>query len=164
MAGIKEGAGMIAAFQRIPVLGDIISIFYNASQPIPVWSKFDPSLNGEYGGNVNNIMNFPRITSAFFNVLTYTYCILLLFDSSLRKNIQPKLNKAHLYQLLIGFIYLYLQSAVISQRRLMGYYVIYYILFCLILDNISKESKRFYNITACVVFIVLQTIGIVYTV
>ena len=77
--GIERGEGMIALVQRIPILGDFLSIIYNASQPIPVWSRLDPLKNLQYGGHASNLMNFPKISAAFLNVMTYIYVFSWLF-------------------------------------------------------------------------------------
>ena len=122
---VEEGSGIIALFQRIPILGDFLSILYNASQPIPVWIRLSPT-NNIYGANAENIMTFPRISASYFNVMTYVYVLLWLFNKGIRDKVH--IADAHKYQLWIGLVFLYIQSAVISQRRLLGYYCVFYIL------------------------------------
>lgn len=66
--GITEGSGIIATFQRIPIIGDFISIIYNAAQPLPFWARLEYSGKGSLGPEVYNIMNFPSSFAAFFNM------------------------------------------------------------------------------------------------
>lgn len=158
--GVEEGSGMIAMFQRIPILGDFISIIYNLSLPMPCWSRLDPTKNLQYGGNVSNIMNFTRISAVFLNVMMYVYVICWLFSNRLRIATSSKLTKALKYQLCAGLIFLYLQSAVISQRRLMGYYCIFYILLFVIYDNIQPNDRKNLNFITLSVFALLQFVGV----
>lgn len=157
--GIDEGSGVIAFFQKIPVVGDFLSIIYNASQPIPVWARLDPSNNLQYGGNASNILNFPKIYAAFFNVMTYVYIFLWLIHGTVRKKVQ--VTKAHKYQLWIGLVFLWIQSAVIEQRRLLGYYCVFYILMFLIKDSLTSTEKRSFNQVTVSVFVLLQLVGLV---
>lgn len=160
--GIDKGNGMIGLFQRIPILGDFISIIYNASQPIPCWGRLSPSANSTYGLNAYNIMNFTRIPAAFFNILVWVTIFVWLFSKSLRNTTKQLICSPLRYQLWIGLLFLYLQSAVVSQRRLMGYYCIFYILMFAILDNSSKETRKNVYVMGCGVFVALQMIGIFY--
>lgn len=158
--GIDEGTGVIAFFQRIPILGDFLSIIYNASQPIPVWSRLDPANNLQYGGNASNIMNYPKILSAFFNVMTYIYIFAWLFNKKIRE--KALVTKAHKIQLLIGLVFLYIQSAVVEQRRLLGYYCVFYILMFLIHDALNNKERKTINTVVVSVFAVLQLIGLLF--
>lgn len=162
MEGIEEGGGLIALFQRIPVIGDLISIIYNASMPIPFWSKLDPSRNIEYGGNASNIMNLVRIPAAFINVLTYVCILYYIFSKDIRLKIKHHLKLPHRYHIWIGLLYLYLQSAVISQRRLMGYYCVFYITMFIILDNVSRSDRQTITRSSLALFALLQFVGVLY--
>lgn len=159
---VSEGSGMVAAFQRIPIIGDLISIIFNMSQPMPCWGRMSPAGNLQYGGNVDNIMNFPRISAAFINVMAYVYIFTWLFFSKLRKKMKGRIAKPLKYQLFIALLFLYLQSAVISQRRLMGYYCILYILMFLINDSLSKKNKQNMMLMVTGVFAFLQVLGVLY--
>lgn len=159
-SGAEKGAGVIGVLQRIPVIGDVLSIIYNASQPIPCWIRMIPSRNLEFGGNASNIMNFPRVSGAFFNVMTYVCIFIWLVNSRIRRKVI--LTKAHQYHLWIGFLFLFLQSSVIAQRRLLGYYCVFYVLLFLIIDSVSKKSKLFCGIVSFLFFAFLQVVGVVF--
>lgn len=158
--GADKGAGVIGTLQRIPVLGDLLSILYNASQPIPCWIRMIPSQNLEFGGNVSNLMNFPRISGAFFNIMTYVFIFIWLVNTRIRRKVM--ITKAHRYHLWIGLLFLFLQSSVISQRRLLGYYCVFYILFFLIFDSLSKNSTFSCGIISFLVFALIQFIGVIF--
>jgi len=159
---VGEGEGMIGRFQRIPIVGDFISMIYNASMPIPCWSRMNPASNPEYGGNAGNIMCFVRISASFINVFTYVYIIYWILSKKVRNGTKALLQKSHTYHLWLGFLYLYLQAAVISQRRLMGYYCVFYALMFLIYDNITKEDRVKLNRIAIGFFVLLQIVGVLY--
>src|SRR5690606_6980926 len=38
--GVKESSGMIGTLQKVPLVGNVASIIYNAAQPLPFWAKF----------------------------------------------------------------------------------------------------------------------------
>lgn len=160
--GIEEGSGVIGLFQRIPVLGDFVSILYNASLPIPCWKSMNPESNPVYGGNAANLMNFVRISASFINVFTYVYIFYWILSKKLKVYTKFFLKRSHIYHLWVGLLYLYLQSAVISQRRLMGYYCVFYCFMFLIYDNIPREERVQINGVAIGVFVLLQVIGVLY--
>lgn len=160
--GITEGSGIIATFQRIPIIGDFISIIYNAAQPLPFWARLEYSGKGSLGPEVYNIMNFPRSFAAFFNWIVIVYIFSWLFIKDIRNCTKGYISKPLKYQLWIGLIFLFLQSAVVSQRRLMAYYVIYYIFFFIILNRVDKVNRRYINAVAIFSFGLLQLVGLVY--
>lgn len=160
--GITEGSGIIATFQRIPIIGDFISIIYNAAQPLPFWARLEYSGKGSLGPEVYNIMNFPRSFAAFFNWIVIVYIFSWLFIKDIKNCTKGYISKPLKYQLWIGLIFLFLQSAVVSQRRLMAYYVIYYIFFFIILNRVDKVNRRYINAVAIFSFGLLQLVGLVY--
>lgn len=160
--GITEGSGMIATFQRIPIIGDFISIIYNAAQPLPFWARLEYSGKGGLGPEVYNIMNFPRSFAAFFNWIVIVYIFSWLFIKDIRKRTIGFISKPLKYQLWIGLIFFFIQSAVVSQRRLMAYYVIYYIFFFIIFNRVDKVNKKYINAVTIISFILLQLVGLVY--
>jgi len=160
--GITEGSGMIATFQRIPIIGDFISIIYNAAQPLPFWAKLNYSGKGGLGPEVYNIMNYPQSFAALFNWVVIVYIFSWLFIKDIRKRTIGFISKPLKYQLWIGLIFFFIQSAVVSQRRLMAYYVIYYIFFFIIFNRVDKVNKKNINAVTIISFILLQLVGLVY--
>lgn len=160
--GITEGGGMIATFQRIPIIGDFISIIYNAAQPLPFWAKLYYSGKGGLGPEVYNIMNYPQSFAALFNWVVIVYIFSWLFIKDIRKRTIGFISKPLKYQLWIGLIFFFIQSAVVSQRRLMAYYVIYYIFFFIIFNRVDKVNKKYINAVTIISFMLLQLVGLVY--
>ncbi len=161
-ADVTQGTGVISMFQRIPFIGDILSIIYNALQPLPFWSRFSYGPQSKYGGEVYNILNFPRAIATLFHCFVIVCICYWFLNASLRRKINRLINTPLKYQLLIGFVYLFIQSAVISQRRLMPYYAIYYILFFIIYSNMNMTEKKQANLTVIGVYISLQIFGWLY--
>ena len=155
---VSTGNGVIGTLQKIPIVGDILSIIYNALQPLPCWSRLIPNNADKYGYEAYNVMGIVRIPATFFNYIVIVYIIVFLLSKKIRGKILLFINKPLKVQLFIGFIFLYIQSAVISQRRLMPYYCIFYILFYIIYTNISSIQRKKINNIAILIFVVLQVI------
>lgn len=153
---VSEGSGIIGTLQRIPVAGDILSIFYNAIQPVPFWSRLEPTSADKYGAESYNIMRFPQAIASIFNWIVLCYLLAPFFSRELRRRLKGKITIPLVYQLIIGFIFFLLQSAVISQRRLIPYYIIYYILFFIIHGQVKKQDKKVLNMIVFSTFIVIQ--------
>lgn len=160
---VAEGSGVIGSLQKIPIVGPVLSIFYNALLPIPCWSKLSPS-GGIYGLEAYNIMNFPKMTASFLNLMTIIFIFSWLFNKNNRKNLSKSVSKPMRYLLVCGFVFLYLQSAVIDFRRLMAYYCLYYVQFFVIWTNIDKEFRNKLTIRTIIVFYCIQLFGIFYTI
>lgn len=160
--GITEGSGVISSLQRVPIAGDFASIIYNGVQPLPFWSRNFWDGNNPLGAEVYNIMNFPKSISSFFNWFVIVYILFWLFSKGLRRKTKEYISKPLQYQLWIGLVFLYMQSAVIDQRRLMAYYCIFYILFFIIYNHIGAKDKKQITITAIFSFVALQIIGLIY--
>lgn len=160
---VTEDSGVISTLQKIPIIGSLLSFVYNALQPIPFWSRLWVSSDAmTLGGEVYNIMNFPRSIAAFFNCLVVTYIFAWILFKTIRTKCKHALTLPMKYQLWIGLVFLYLQSAVIEQRRIMAYYCIFYILFVIIRINISSNDNKKLIVTSLFVFVVLQVIGVLY--
>lgn len=163
-ANIDQGDGVIGFLQRIPIAGDFASIIYTALQPIPSWSLLWISNPGmKYGGEAYNIMNFPRIISAFFNCIVIVYLLTWVCSKKLRRRIIMYVPKPLIYNLWMGIIFLYIQSAVVAQRRLMAYYCLFYVLFFIIYTNISANDRKQLTLVSVMAFIGLQFIGLILT-
>lgn len=158
--GDDKGSGIIGTFQEIPLAGDLASIFYNAVQPVPLWSRFSITSGSINDKAVYNIMNFPRSFASFFNWMVSIYVLAWLFSKDIREKTKIYISKPLVYQLWIGLIFLLLQSAVISQRRLMPYYVIFYILFFIIYNSTPHKIKTYINFLVFFGFLMLQIVGI----
>lgn len=157
---VSSSDGIIGSLQKIPIIGDVLSIIYNAIQPVPFWQKFSPPI-GSHGPQAYNVMRFVSIFSSFFHLIVIVYIIVAVSYTNIRKVVFNKLSKSMKVQLLLGFVFLYLQSAVISQRRLLPYYCVYYILFFVIYTNVTNKEKKDLNILTIVLFILLQVFGAV---
>src|SRR5690606_32602422 len=144
--GGNKGDGVIGTLQKVPLAGDVASIVYNAAQPIPFWSRLSTTSTNRDDLAVYNAMNFPRSFASFFNWLAIVYIVFWLFNKDIRKRAKRYISKPLFYQLWIGFGFLLLQSDVISQRRLMPYYVVFYILFFIIYGNIPIEKRKHINV------------------
>lgn len=151
--GVSEGKGVIATLQRLPpIIGDFLSILFTAVTPIPCWVKlfedFNPSRPECY-----NIMNFPMIPAVFFNTYIVIYLLAFVFRRKfiILKNIKP------LYILMIpGTVFLMLQSAVVAQRRIMGVYVLFYVLWAIVHYNSPNKTNKKVLSYSIVIFSLLQ--------
>lgn len=160
--GDDKGDGIIGTLQKVPIAGDIAAVIYNAAQPIPFWSRLTTNSINKDDQAVYNLMNFPRSFAAFFNWLVIVYIAFWLFNKKIRKKTKPFISKALSYQLWIGLLFLLIQSDVISQRRLMPYYVMFYILFFIIYSQMYVEEKKHINFVVVVSFVLIQGIAILY--
>jgi len=160
---VKEGSGVISTLQKIPIAGDLASIVYTAVQPLPFWGIFTVPRGAEaLGPATYNIMNFPLSIASFFNWFVLVYILFWLFSKGLRRKTKGFISKPLQYQLWIGLIFLYMQSAVVEQRRIIGYYCMFYILFFIIYNHIGAKDKKQITLTAIFSFIALQIIGLIY--
>jgi len=160
--GITEGSGVISTLQKVPIVGDFASIIYNALLPMPFWINNYWDGENPLGGEVYNIMNFPKSISAFFNCLVIVYIFFWIFSKELKKKTKRYISKPLQYQLWIGIVFLYMQSAVIDKRRLIAYYCMFYIFFFIIYNRIGAEYKNQITLTAIFVFISLQIFSLFY--
>ena len=156
-----KGSGVIGTLQNIPVAGNVLSVIYNAVQPLPFWAKYKASA-GDYRPEMYNIMTFPLSFASLFNWITLFYISAYIFNGKIRRKVSENISKPLLYQLYIGFIFLYIQSAVITQRRLMAYYVIFYILFYIVYTTVTKKSREHLMIGAVSSYSVLQLFALFY--
>ena len=160
--GGDKGDGIIGLLQKVPIAGDIASIFYNAVQPVPFWRRFTTTSTNPDDQAVYNIMNFPRSFASFFNWLVIMYIFFWIFNNNIRKRVKPFISKPLSYQLWIGLLFLILQADVISQRRLMPYYVMFYILFFIIYSNLQIKKRKQINFVLVVGFVIVQGIAVLY--
>lgn len=154
----SEESGMISKLQSVPIGGDFASVIYNGVQPIPFWSRFTAS-SKDPRVEIYNIMNFPKSVSSFFNWFVIVYILFWLFSKHLRIKTKSIITKPLKYNLWIGLIFLLMQSAVIAQRRLLGYYIIFYILFFIIYSQIGNKEKKTMTFIAVSGFVALQVVS-----
>ena len=163
-----KGGGVIGSLDSIPLVGKMGAIVYNAVLPIPCWrllkspSRGKAVLREDYRREVYNIMNFPRIITAFLNWLVLLHICAWLLSQDLRKRTKNLVSKPLFYQLLSGLLFFYLQATVLSHRRLMGYYCVFYILFFIIYRVFTSEQKRVLMFWTIFSFLMLQVFGVVY--
>ena len=154
-----KGDGFIGVLQDIPIIGGVLSIIYNAAQPLPVWYKLDVPLS-DNRPEIYNIMTFPLVFSSIFNWLVVSFIICSIFFLFLRSKVYFNLSTPLFYHLIVGFIFLYIQSAVVDQRRILAYYVVFYILFFLILKYSSISDKRLMFAFFIMSYLFLQLISL----
>ncbi len=163
IASVQGSGGVIALLQSIPLIGDILSIFYNTFQPIPFWRCLSPTNNSLFEAEAAyNILNITRAPASFLNCMTTVYLLNWLFSESKRKKLSNIIKTPLRYQMFVGLIFLYIQSAVIDQRRIMGYYCVFYVAFLLIYHNTSRELRSSLNIITLALFLALQVLGLFY--
>lgn len=155
------GSGIIGNLQRVPVIGQLASIVYNAVQPVPFWSRFVPSNHAKWGHEVYNIMNFPRSFASFFNLMVIVFMFYWISSRRLQQKTKIYISRPLRYHLWIGLVFLFLQSAVISQRRLMPYYCIFYILFFIIINTVCTTTKNYLLLITIVSFLLIQIGGMI---
>lgn len=139
---IASGAGIIGMLQRIPIIGNFLSIIYNMLLPVPFWSRFSPPIGAKYGVEVYNIMRFPVVVAAAFTLLALITIITAFLKKNIREMFFLNTTKPFKYQLFIGFVFLYLQAAIVDQRRLLAYYFVFYILFFVIWNTLNIVQKK----------------------
>ena len=157
-----KGSGITGTLERIPILGDFSLILYNALQPIPFFNRLHPSPNSEYALPVDNIMRFPQSIAAVFNWIVIFYLLFWLFSNKMRKVTKGKIAKPLQYNLWVGMVFFLLQSSVISQRRLIPFHIVYYILFFIIYSCLKSDERKRLNAIAMFGFILLQLVGVIY--
>ena len=155
--GVSEGRGIIGSLQRLPlIIGDFLSILYTAVNPIPCWVKLFDDFN-PLRPECYNIMNFPMIPAVFFN----TYIIIYLLDFLTRRKCLVLNNMWPLYMLMLpAAIFLILQSAVVAQRRIMGVYVLFYVLWAIVHFNSPERTNKKILLYSVAIFTLLQFVYI----
>lgn len=156
--GISKGSGVIGTLQKIPVFGDFASILYNAVQPIPFWNRFYPPKVVKEDWNVYNVMRFPQAFASFFNLIVIIFLFTWLFSKKIRKRLKGSISTPLQYSLWLGLVFLLLQSAVISQRRLIAFYCIFYVFFFLIYNKILSVEKRHLSFITILIFLLGNTV------
>ncbi|WP_146739459.1 hypothetical protein [Pseudoprevotella muciniphila] len=159
---VETSSGIVNRLNSIPVIGNFLSIFYNACQPLPFWSVLQPVVTVKYGAEARNIMAFPRVFSAFFNVWTVVILSGLAFNRKLSAFFKSDIRFSVKMQVIIGVLFLYMQSTVMTQRRLMGYYCLYYVLAFAIYSQMNSKLRHQYNMIAVVLFVSLQIFGAIF--
>lgn len=150
--GVDEGGGVIGFLQRIPVLGNILSIIYIALLPMPFWAKM--FVSGAFSRpECYNLMCFPIAIATFFNTYIITY--LFWYLCSGMKLTKGKFRFLNLL-MIPGFALLYLQSAVVAQRRVMAAYAVFYMIWAMIHSSASKKLNNDVLLMASTLFIIIQ--------
>ena len=158
VAGVNEESGIMGTIQRLPpVIREISAIIFVALTPIPCWSRL-----ADFGNmgrpECFNIMNFPTIISAFFNFYIIVYLLSCLFTNKSALRNKPYALKV---LLVFGFLFMSLQTTVVSQRRIMSVYVLFYCLWALV----HSESEKKFNAStmrfSVVLFGILQSFYII---
>lgn len=160
IAGVQDSTGVIGSLQKIPIIGSILSIFYNAFQPVPFWRCLSSTYNDLFeGAAAFNIMNITRLSASFVNVMTSVFILGWLFSKSIRNNLKGKIGKPIKYHMIAGFVFLYIQSAVIDQRRMMGYYCLFYIVFFIIYHYLDAKRRSSLMEISFFLFFMIQLAG-----
>lgn len=157
---ISTGSGVIALLQRIPIIGDILSVIYNFLQPMPCWARMAPPVGTDMYEEYN-IMGFPRVFASFFNCTVLMTTCVWLFGKR-RKAVWKDLSMPLKMHICLGIIFLLLQSAVIDQRRLMAYYCVFFILFFSILKTYTRRSRQNIILGALGAYSIIQIITFTY--
>ena len=162
-AHVDEGAGMIARFQRLPpIISDVFSVIYTFLQPLPCWLRMDPSYNITLP-ECYNIMNFPNVFSAFFNFYVFVFAIFYLCNSDKSvKNSRNLIGKSFGWMLIPVCIFLFVQSSVVEQRRILGAYLFLYIMWALVHHSQNSRWNRRILIVSVFGFLVLQIFANLY--
>ena len=157
---ISTGSGVIALLQRIPIIGDILSVIYNFLQPMPCWARMSPPVGTDMYEEYN-IMGFPRIFASFFNCLVLIVTGIWVFGKH-RATVWRGLPVPLKMHICLGVIFLLLQSAVIDQRRLMAYYCIFFILFFAIMKTYKRGFKQNLILGTLGVYSIIQILTFTY--
>lgn len=156
-----KGSGVVGSLQNIPLVGKFLSVAYNAIQPLPFWSKYTATIK-DNRPEIFNLMTFPLSFATLLNFIVLFFILVFLFHSKTRARVSQHIPKPLVYHLYFGFIFLYLQSAVIDQRRLMAFYVIFYIFFYIIYTNITISDRKKLMLIAVSSYTVLQAFALFY--
>ena len=156
---VSEGTGIIGMLQRIPILGPVLSIFYTFLTPMPCWRRLNPEYWFDGWPEVYNVMQFPTIISALFHFY------LVFYLSSFVLAIKPVKNTykgALKWLVLFALLFLLIQSAIVTQRRILGAYVIFYLVWAITHNkNESSYNRKILNISL-ICFVLLQIVAFIY--
>ena len=154
IVGVGSGSGIIASLQnRPPIIGDILSVIYTSIQPIPFWSKLYTSKAYSIP-ECYNIMAFPTAVAGFFNFASVFYIVRAIIIKHIN------INLAHKFLLSISLLFLFLQSAVVSQRRVLFGYVILYLMASLSYVYTNKKNRFQFNTFIVFSYILLNLFGV----
>lgn len=151
---VDAGSGIIGSLQKLPpIIGDFLSLVYTAIQPIPFWNKLHVSSSYSIP-ECYNIMAFPTAVAGFFNFASLFYIIRAIIIKHFNINRTLKLL------IFVAMIFLFLQSAVVSQRRVLFGYTLLYIFASLSYINTNKKTIRQCNMFIVLTYIVLNLLGL----
>ncbi len=154
IVGVGSGSGIIASLQNLPpIIGDILSVIYTSIQPIPFWSKLYTSKAYSIP-ECYNIMAFPTAVAGFFNFASVFYIVRAIIIKHIN------INLAHKFLLSISLLFLFLQSAVVSQRRVLFGYVILYLMASLSYVYTNKKNRFQFNTFIVFSYILLNLFGV----
>ncbi|MDM1301952.1 hypothetical protein HXZ75_10025 [Acinetobacter indicus] len=155
-----KGTGVIGLLQSIPVLGSVLAIIYNAIQPFPFWLKLSNAFDINRP-EMYNIMVFPLAIASFFNFIVLVFISYFIINNKVRDKVLIEIKKPLILNIYAGLLYLYIQATVIDQRRLMAYYIIFYILFFIILRTLSLKDRKNILLISCILYFSLQFIAFI---
>ena len=155
--GIENQTGIIGALQKLPFgISHFLSIIYTMLNPVPFWMKMDVTYNAELP-ECYNIMLFPTGISAFFNTFIIVIFVMqAVFHTKIKQN--TKKLKIILIPVLIS---LFLQAAVVEQRRVIGLYAIIYIFAFLYYVNMNSQQRNHILMLSTVAFLFINIIGLI---
>jgi len=151
---VAGGSGVIGSLQSLPpIISDVLSVVYTAIQPIPFWAKLYTS--GSYNiPECYNIMAFPTAIAGFFNFASIFY----VFRGIIVKNINT--NRTLKWLVFISILFLFLQSEVVSQRRVLFSYTIFYVVASLSYINTNKKTKHRLNMFILLAYFLINVLAL----
>lgn len=151
----QDGQSTVAILNNLPpVLSHAIKAVYNQVMPIPSWRTM---IETTYRPEAYNIMNFHIVVNTFFQ---FSILTLLLIGAYTARIWPLKENLTLKYLLLLGILFLMLQSSTLGHRRMMGVYPIFYTLAIIYFHSFSHKSKIQFVTIALFLFSLLQISGL----
>ena len=153
MASVSEGDGIIGMLQRLPFgVRELSSILYTALQPIPFYAKMSIQYYGGINPESYNIMAYPTLLASFFNFFVIAYLFVMLVT----KTHYFRMNRTIKSLIYFSFLSLGIQSAVVEQRRVMGFYIVFYIIFAMFHSSTKKRDRNVLNFVIVTIFFLIQ--------
>lgn len=154
----QDGESTKMAFEALPPgISHFTKVIYNQIMPIPCWRRMTQTA---FRPECYNIMNFPETYATLFRYIMWAFILMGFFLKKTRAIILK--NKTIFFNILAGLLFLMLQSMTMGHRRKLGVYPIFFLLSCLIYENIGLRDRRTILSLSIGIFTFFQLVGLIY--
>lgn len=155
-----SNGGTIDLITQVPIIGNFFGLIFGTLQPMPCWARmFSYYMPGmEDSEHLYNIMTFPYVFTVAFTTYIVVYMLYLVFDKRIRNHCHYGNLK---YILVPALIFLLLQAKIIDPRRMMGGYIVLFLIWAIVHSQVPDYFNVKVKKTFWIVFFIAQIVGII---